>query len=611
MVHGLRTTLLILLASGVLGWALPRRIRTAVIERVQAILRRPKIVILFLWLIALVPMIYLTAMVRHYGVNVPTLDDWAMAPLIVKAHTGRLGIADIFQQQQEARTALPNLVFVVTSRVEWNVRDQMALSIVASCLTAVGLFVLLRRSGINLAALAICFWLMVLALFSTASFELWLFASGFPSFLPLLFIVFSFVAIGAPISTFAKFLACTALAAADTFTLANGLMAWFVTFPMLLISQRPPRWRGWLTAWIATAATCSAVYFWGYEKPAALPGFAPAVSPLEYVRFVLQFLGGGFAYALKQDPATAATIFGLVQLGLLAFVFCYYARRFRDRELAATVVPWLGLSLFAGGSAVLAAMGRIAYGASYALASRYVPFTVSLTIAVIALVALALRDLAKSYSSRRGAIIATVVLVTSYLIPFEIASGNTTFFLRAYSANDRLAKGAVLFSQAIDTRAVIKTKVFPPGPDHVVQNAAALDDLNLLRPPLARSNRLSALPHEMADGRRVTGLCETVTESGDVYRASGWAVLKNKGRPADCILIGYELPGAEPVVFAISDSVEMRWDIARKTRRPNDHVWAGWSATFPRAIVPAGAKLSFWAVDADEPRLYRLEQKSQ
>jgi hypothetical protein len=41
-----------------------------------------------------------------------------------------------------------------------------------------------------------------------------------------------------------------------------------------------------------------------------------------------------------------------------------------------------------------------------------------------------------------------------------------------------------------------------------------------------------------------------------------------------------------------------------------EQLWSGWSATFPQSAVPANARLSFWAVDADEPRLYRLKDES-
>jgi hypothetical protein len=619
MAYGLRTSILLLLGASILGWALPRRILRNLVQTLQTVsglitsaaVRRPLIVVLLIWIVALVPMVHLTVLVRHYGVNVPTFDDWAMAPLIVKAHTGQLNFADIFQQQQEARTVLPNLLFILSAQSEWNVRDQMLLSVVSCWLTAGGLFVLVRRSALNLAAVAICFWLMVLALFSPAPFELWIFASGFPSFLPGLFLVIALVAIGGRGSTLGKFLICASLAVASTFTLPNGLLAWGLTFPALLVAERLPRWRRWLGLWLVVTAICATIYFWGYQKPQYLPELAPSVPPLEYLAFFLQFLGGSLAYALNHRPAIAATIFGALQVVLLFLALFYAARRFNDRGFVIKVVPWLALALFSCGSAALAALGRVGYGASYALASRYVPFSLELTLAVIALVALVLADLLKEHASgraRRWGLAGAAVLVAIYLVPYKVAAGNTLFFLRAYSANDRLAHGAVFFSGVVDTRELIRKRVFPPSPDHVVQNAAALDDLKLLRPPLAHSGRLSALPHEDADGNSVAGLCEAVVAEGVSYRASGWALLKAKGRPADCVVISYELPGAEPILCAISDSVELRWDIARPSW-PNDLLWAGWIATVPRNAVPSGARFRFWAVDTDEPRLYRLDER--
>jgi hypothetical protein len=380
---------------------------------------------------------------------------------------------------------------------------------------------------------------------------------------------------------------------------------------MLLVAQRVPRWRSWLALWLVMTATCAAIYFLGYQKPQYLPELAPSVSPLEYLSFVLQFLGGSLAYSLNHRPAIAATIFGALQVALLFLALFYAARHFYDRTFVAKVVPWFALALFSCGSATLAALGRVGYGASYALASRYVPFSCALTLSVVALIALVLSDLVRRHGSRRArawGVTAAVTLCLCYLGAYKIAAGNTLYYLQGYSANDRLAKGAIFFRRAIDTSAVIQQKVFPPGAQHVVRNAAALDDLNLLRPPLARSNRLSAYLHEAADGTRVTGLSETLLVKEESYRASGWALLKAKGRPADCVVVSYELPDAEPVLLAISDSREMRWEIARETW-PNDYLWAGWSLAFPAAAVPPGAKLAFWAVDADEPRLYRLDER--
>lgn len=560
-------------------------------------------------------MIHMTCLVRQYSVEVPTLDDWEMAPLIVKAHSGQLTFADLYAQQDEARTFLPKLIFILSAAGgHWDVRDMMLLTVIATWLTTAGVFCLLLRSGLNLAAIAICFWLIVLCIFSPTQFELWIFASGFPSFLPALFLVAALVTIETGLSTLCKFVICALLALAGSFTLAHGLLAWGLTFPVLLVARSVARWRSWCFWWLVCTALCAVAYFWDYQKPAYHPAFAPATSPIDYALFILQYLGGGLAYALKDRPAVAAALFGALQLALLLVALIYSARRIRDRRFLATVAPWFALALHALAGALLAALGRVKYGADYALASRYVTFSIWLTIALIALVAIIGTELIRarrSFWPRAWMLAAYSILIIGFLLPYRVAAANTRFFLRSWSAKDRLARGAVLFSSAIDTGEVIKKTAYPGDTARIAQSADSLDRLQLLRPPLLRTNRLSGLPHAVADGKEAVGACDAVTTvEGERMRATGWAALVAQGRPTDCVAVAYQTQSdPDPIVFAISDSFEMRADMVKRFRSMN-YLWSGWTVTFPKSAVPPEAKLSFWAVDADQPKLYELADDS-
>jgi hypothetical protein len=610
----------LLAGAGAGAWLSPRGIRDAARERMwkwsrwlnAETTRSRATTCVLIWLVALVPILHLTSLVRHYGVEVPTLDDWEMAPLIVDAQTGHLKWASIFAQQEEARTVVPKLIFILfAADGHWDVRDQMMLSVVCCWLTAAGIFILLRRSGLRAMAVAIPFWLATLTIFTPAKFELWIFASGFPSFFPALVLVTALVVGGsARLGLGTKFVLCAFLTIASSFTLANGLLAWGLTFPAVLVMQRPARWRSWLAAWLALTGLCAAVYFSGYQKPAELTAFAPAVSWLTYAAFILEFLGGGLAYAVKGNPSVAAIIFGGAQLAVFVVAAGYFGRRLSDRPRFARAVPCFALAFHSIGSAVLACLGRVGYGASYALASRYVTFSVYLTIALAGLLAMMSDEILRSSRSARlrGWICAIcLLLVVAYLVPYKICASNSRFFLRALSAKDRLARAAVLLCRAVDTRDVITKTAYPNDARPVTDGADALDRLNLLRPPLIRTNRVDAIPHETADTGHASGACETVAPQGDLIHASGWAALDAKGRPADCVAIAYQMPpGAEWVLCAISDSFAMRPEIVKRFHSM-EQLWSGWSATFPRTAFPEGAKLSFWAVDADAPRLYRLK----
>ena len=109
------------------------------------------------------------------------------------------------------------------------------------------------------------------------------------------------------------------------------------------------------------------------------------------------------------------------------------------------VIPWFALGLSALGSAVLAALGRVKYGADYALASRYVTFSIWLTIALIALGAIIGTQLIRARSSfwpRLSLVAACAILILSFLLPYRVAAANTRFFLRSWSQKDRLARAS-------------------------------------------------------------------------------------------------------------------------------------------------------------------------
>jgi hypothetical protein len=134
--------------------------------------------------------------------------------------------------------------------------------------------------------------------------------------------------------------------------------------------------------------------------------------------------------------------------------------------------------------------------------------------------------------------------------------------------------------------------------------------LKLLRPALLRTNRIDALPHQVADGHRASGACESITQFDGTIHASGWAALDAKSRPADCVAVAWQTAPDQPwTLGAISDSFAMRPEIVRRLGTI-EQLWSGWSLTLPRNAFPANARLSFWAVDADEPRLYRLPDES-
>ena len=570
-----------------------------------------------LWAIAFaavsIPAVYISSLVLEFGVNVPLWDDWDMVPMIVDAHEGDLKFADLFAQQLEARTLVPKLLFILfTFLGRFDARDGMLFSVVICALTAAGIFVLLRRSGLSLLVSTACFVLIVLSIFSPAQEELWLLASGFPSFMPVFFILAGLLILQSQASTLTKFISCAVLAVASTFTLAHGLLAFGLTFPMMLAWERPRRWFAWLAAWCAVGAAFAVIYFWGYTKPPEVPQFAPPVPFIDYVRYALIFLGGGLVYGLRPAPdklpLTAATSFGVLLLVLFAAAAIYIFLRRRDLDFLRRSVPWLVLGLYSVGCAIPASLGRVGIGVQQALDSRYVTFSMYLTVALIGLGAIFAMELACSRRRRQIARVfggACAAMALLYLGLYTAGFTRSVSLLEHRSARYRLGRAGVLFSQVLDTTAAVK-QYNSTRPADAKLLADALDKLHLLDPPLIRSRNLITLPHESADGDDATGKPDRGAPiDGRWYGVGGWAALLDKDRPADCTVIAYETPQGEAVAIAISDKVQKRPEVA-DLLDDEDQLWSGWTAKFSTRDIPAGARLSAWAFDAEEPMFYRL-----
>lgn len=562
---------------------------------------------------AALPVLYLIFLVRRYAVPIPMLDDWEMAPLIVKAHTGGLSFSDIFAQQQESRTVFPKLIFILLAMGRhWDPRMEMILSILICCLTSWGIYLLLRKSGLPALQVAIAFVLMALLIFSPVQQELWIFASGFPSFVPALCVVWGLVVIRSNLSVRGKFGFCLALAVFSSFTLANGLLAWAVTFPILFLVQPIPgriRWAaGWLLAW----AACLAIYFWDYTKPHDLPPFGPPETPFAYVQYLLVFLGSGLARVGVGGPLSVSTVVGSMLLLCYLAVLCHAFIRFRDREYRARVFPWLALGLYSIGSGCLAALGRIQWGVSQALESRYVTFSLYLIVALLALVPIVLGEIAKSRrgSGLRMVLGATMVVLGAFYLTLELLCAAASVpLLQSRSAFIRQGQAAILFSQVLDTSEIIRSVNYPRA-HFVRQNADALDRLHLLRTPLIRKKEISQLRHSAADGTIASGFVDGVASVGeDRHTAWGWAAFVGRKKPADGVVLGYDDGKGEWIVFALSSGPEPRADVVQTLQKP-DQIWSGWRATFPRAAIPAGTKISVWALDAKEAKLYRLNAQT-
>jgi hypothetical protein len=557
-----------------------------------------------------VPAALIIFLVLRYAVAIPVLDDWEMVPFVVKAHTGGLALTDLLEQQQEARTFFPKLIFIALSLGKyWDGRIEMMFSILLCCLTSLGVYRLLQRSGLSAGAKAIALLFIVLLIFSPAQHELWLLASGFPSFIPALCVVWGLCVVRSRVSTGAKFSLCALLSLFASFTLSNGLLAWGLTFPVLLAIKEERRWKRWLGFWLLATAACAAFYFWHFRAPTDLPPFAPRKSILDYARYLAAFLGSGLGRSGNENPLGVSIAVGTALLAGYFAALVYFIVRCRDRDYCARFWPWIALGGYSIGSGCLAALGRIEWGVSQALESRYLPFSLYLAASLVVIateVAGDLRTTGEPAKRRLLVFSAMVFLGVTYLTLVIFCAVSSLPYFSIRSAAARLGASGVLFSEALDTSSAIKAGNYPR-PFYVRANAEALDRLHLLRTPLVRTIEISKMRHANADEGAADGWIDGLTTGDNGVRAVwGWAVLTSRNRPADAVVLAYADERGDWIAFAHSGAVSSRPDVAR-TLRSREKIWSGWHAVFSQSAVPPGGEISAWAVDAKEAKLYRLK----
>jgi hypothetical protein len=87
----------------------------------------------------------------------------------------------------------------------------------------------------------------------------------------------------------------------------------------------------------------------------------------------------------------------------------------------------------------------------------------------------------------------------------------------------------------------------------------------------------------------------------------GWAILPDKSRIADVVLLTYDDPKGDSTIFAVAQVGVPRPEVASTLGQPN-YDRAGWEKVFNLSLLPPGAgPIRAWAFDAEICRAYPLQ----
>lgn len=351
-----------------------------------------RLLIIAPWAITCAALGFLLCMFLRFSVDVPYLDQWEFVPFLEKMTAGSLGWPDFWAQHNEHRIVFPRMIMAgLAWATHWNIYYELVVNAVLGFV----FFLLMARQArrtLGNAPGRPAWWLPLTALllFSLSQWQNWFLGWQLQLFLSAVTACGALLLLSSPAPSRWSLWGAVGLGFIATFSFANGLLVWGVGLALILCRMRTRRdiSRIALSGWLAAGTVAIALYVYGYQAPPyhGPPGLT-LLHPWRFFEYVLVYLGQPIIN-WNVRLAGSAGAFGLILWSTLMI------RLWRDPETECiTVLPYLGLSLYAVGSAALTAFARSgAEGSAQALSSRYITLANPLWFCIVVLACIALRE---------------------------------------------------------------------------------------------------------------------------------------------------------------------------------------------------------------------------
>jgi hypothetical protein len=554
---------------------------------------RRKLLSALLFLVALVPIVFIGFIINRYGVNVPYADEWSNLILVEKWDTGQLTFADLFRAHNGHRIFVPRLIFLAfVEMAHGNVRAEMFFSLLVCGLTSAGLLYLLRRTVRTSWPRLLALWALInVFLFSPIQAENWLWGFQFQIFLSNLCVVGALIAVTANLRVAIRVTLAALFAVAGMFSFGQGVLIWPL-IALLMIARGETRRRVLIWGGVSLLILCGSFFsYHGKDLTRAVAHW------WDYPLFFVAFLGAPLGQIPNANPmvlpVVVGAILGAAYFGLL--ISCL------PRGVAERDAVWLALGAYPLGGAFLAAASRTHFGAAHALDSRY---TTVATILLVSLIGLAASLYFERPSTKRK--LAGLLAVGVCLI---LCAFNFVFmfsYLEVHRAYRSHGKAALQFSKVLDADEIFRsTLLVNEDRETVARYLATLDRRQLTFPPRRETAALQDGENQARRSTQEYGAFENLKrDNGDRIVASGWSYLPAESRAAACVVFAFGHDEAW-TAFAMSDQRENRPDLPNKPKGGGCDL--GWRGTFSLERLPPGpTEISAWTLDADTGKTFRL-----
>ncbi len=332
--------------------------------------------------------VFMLLLILHYDVNTPNEDEWDLVPLFQATSNHTLGLANLWAQHNEHRMFFPTLVLLGNAYVtRWNTISESLLCLLFAFISAALLLVMLGQSLRQKSVGVIAAALVAAWFFSPVQWESWMSGLYLEWFmcvtgaLAAIFLLLKVLDATTRGRRWVLMVFAVLAAIVSSYSLANGLLVWIVGVLMLAIGKQS---RGLVLAWLVTGVLTAALYYYNYVQLPTPTGTASAVlrhHPVLFVGFVVEFMGA-IVGSDKGNLQAPGIVGFLLLLCLIPLLYVVWQRRKEVRSY----LPWLSVIAFALLSDVSVAYGRLGFGVTFALNSRYSAFSLLYIIGVLGLV---------------------------------------------------------------------------------------------------------------------------------------------------------------------------------------------------------------------------------
>jgi hypothetical protein len=263
----------------------------------------------------------------------------------------------------------------------------------------------------------------------------------------------------------------------------------------------------------------------------------------------------------------------------------------------------MALGAYSLGTAAMVTVGRVGFGVSQSLSTRYTTFTLYLFVALVYLLPCVLENACgRGYFSvsprmllRRIGALATVALVLTHLISFALVLRHNAYKWRRGLLQ---AKACLLFIESTQDESCLARGLYPDV-RLLRERAEALAQIGYLRPPLVQRGRFSNLVAS-ANCSDQYGSFDLLSVGGGRYQASGRAWLPDRGEPADVVVLAYGPRDEEQFAFMlVKPGVDGDGAFGDEAR------WMKVFSADPK-FNESQLKLTAWAFDAEGGHAYKL-----